>query len=152
MGLLSQKSNEYEEMRAANLAEQARAVSQAGMVDAKLKLAKDPIFLQMEAEGQKLKVYSEDIQDFDGNVHGSYTVTVDTSGALDPYKVIRVTSVGLVGSRNDPSAKYTIYGELDVSLYLRNLDPTSTDQIPNPTYFEWLLFKEGSIPSEFELP
>ncbi len=147
VGLLSQKANQYDEMRRANQSTQARALAQAGLVDARLKLSKDPSFPPARPSGDAQFTYSQNITTTSGQLAGSYTVVVDSTKNQPPYHVIRVTSVGLVGSRVNPDGRYSIYGELDASRFMRD-DPTT----PNPNFYRWALVREQSRPVDLIIP
>ena len=141
VGLLSQKANQYEEMRRANDSARARALAQAGLVDARLKLSKDLTFPPLRPSGDAQFTYSEDLLDSGGLPAGSFTVIVDSTKNQPPFQVIRVTSIGLAGERTNPSARYFIYSELDVAKFLRSDDTT-----PNPNYYQWALVREQARP------
>lgn len=141
LGLLSQRSNLYEEMRRANDAAQARALAQAGMVDAYIKLVKDPSFPQSRPSEDARLTYTETVRDTTGRRVGAYTVVVDTSRRTAPFMVVRVTSTGSLGEGTNPSGRYMIYGELDVSKTLRE-DP----EAKNPHYYKWSFLREQSRP------
>lgn len=145
IGLLSQRANQYEEMRRANEACQARALAQAGLVDVKLKLSKDRSFPPARPNGETRFTYSETMTDVDGNEVGRYVVTVMTDTLLEPFYVMRVESIGLIGTEGaNPRARYVIYGELDLAKTVRN----DENQTPNPNYFRWLYFQEGDRPTD----
>jgi hypothetical protein len=143
IGLLSQKSYQYEEMRRANDASQARALAQAGMVDAKLKLLKDQGFPPARPHGETTFSYNEEVTNFDGQVVGAYAVKVFTDASEEPFHVLRVESVGLLGGTSNPRARYQIYGELDIAPVVRN----DTLKTVNPNYSRWHYFQEGSRPT-----
>lgn len=93
---------------------QARALARAGLEDARVKLEKDYRFPPPSAQDQTVFTYSEDVTD-GATVVGHYTVSVNTTYENGPYTVIRITSVGVVGSRANPSAQATIHADLDAS-------------------------------------
>ena len=144
IGLLTQKSHQYEEMSQANNAAQARALAQAGLVDVRTKINKDVTFPPARPSSDKTLTYSEDIHDLDGNLVGSYTVKIDATWQDKPFEVLQITSLGLVGDRAKPKARYTIYAEVDTARFLREV---TTEDKPNPRYYDWTFLKEGSRPS-----
>ncbi len=147
MAFLSQKSAQYEAVVKSGLANQARAIAQAGLVDFKLKVAKSRSFPPPRPKGQTLYSYTEDFSDIDGRPHGFYTITCDSKLDRTPYWLLQVTSEGVLGSRAEPRARFRIYGELDLSSTLRNA-PSQ----PNPTYRQWILFRDGDLPDQSLIP
>ncbi len=147
LGLLSQRSNLYEEMRRANDAARARSLAQAGMVDAYIKLVKDPSFPPSRPSDDARFTYGETVVSTSGERVGNYTVVVDTSRKSEPFFVIRVTSTGVLGNSLDPSGRYTITGEIDLSKTIRG-----APELPNPEYYKWVFQREQSRPAELMLP
>lgn len=113
---------------------QARAVARAGMEDARAKLEMDLDFPPRGAEDQLVFTYSEDVTDVSGTLVGSYTVTIDVRWRREPYQVLRITSEGQVGPRDEPFARSVLRAHLD----LLDTDPT--------THFRYLRWEdEGSL-------
>jgi len=104
---------------------QAKALAQAGMEDARVKIERDLDFPPQRSEDQSKFSYRETLTDSTGVNLGSYVVTIDLAHAGPPYHVLRVRSRGLVGPNPAlPTGTCTIYAEYDV----RPVDPVT----PNP--------------------
>jgi Tfp pilus assembly protein PilV len=98
LGFLSSNSPRYNASVYARTSAQARALAEAGMEDARVKLQKDPGFPPRVSAAQSTYAYREVVRDLGGQVVGSYVVTLDWTYAVAPYHVITVTSQGLVGT------------------------------------------------------
>ncbi len=128
MILLGQRAAQY---RAAALAPKtalARALAQAGLEDARVKLEKDLNFPPPGDLNQVLFSYEEAVRDLDGQLVGHYFVTVDgrhrvpeqPPAAYAPSLVV-VTAMGRAGP--DPEAPEAVYGlrmEVDVDDYYQD--------------------------------
>ena len=124
MGLMTSQVSNYRGVHSAEDAAMALCLAQSGLEDARLKLERDPLFpprgdgnLMDQDSGDKpqeqtLFTYSEDIL-VNGSRIGSYRVSIDTS-FVPSYQFVRVTSNGLVGSSEAPSAQRTLKVDLDV--------------------------------------
>lgn len=147
----------------------ARALAEAGLEDARVKLERDLAFPPPGGEDQEVFSYTEDV--YDGTTRlGSSTVTVDTTWETTPYAVIRITSRGIAGPAEDPLAVRELVAELDVapdtgrtlphpqivyrerpSKPLENwfADPKDASGDPttvNPNYFRYLLWVDRGNP------
>lgn len=114
---------------------QARALAEAGLEDARVKLEKDMAFPPAGADDQLTYSYSEDVLDPDGRLVGSFTVLLDRTYAKRPYNVLVLRSVGTVGPRtlDPPGPQHRIRAEL-------LLDQAS------PKYFQFVSYRdEGSL-------
>lgn len=130
LGLLTQKSRQYQSAARQRQAAQARAVAQAGLVDFEIKKRKDHSFPPRRAEGANHFSYSES---FAG---GTYQIEVDSSVSNSPQSLLLVTSQGQVGE-----ARFVIYGEFDISPTSRS-DPNQ----PNPRFHNWVHLAEQERP------
>ena len=93
----------------------AKAFAESGLEDARVKLDKDPDFPPPGREEQNSFSYSEDMSDLSGNFLGYYEVTIDTTYAVEPYSILRITSVGRVGPRDKPRGQHVLRAELDIA-------------------------------------
>lgn len=114
MGLLAGNAAGYSGAAQARRAAQARAVAEAGLEDARLKLERDVDFPLPGSGDEKTFSYSEDFPDASGNAWGSYEVTIDSTW-LKAYSVLVVTSVGTVRYGPDDVARRKLTAEMDVS-------------------------------------
>ncbi len=149
MALMGRRAPQYEAAQQANLEIQARALAEAGIADARVKLEKDPNFPPVGDRDQKIFSYSEPVFSLQppGDLVGYYLVTVDTRWA-DPQEslsqnfpaVITVISTGVLGpeTTNSPGA-CRIKMELTLD---PNFPPTQSMRIT-----DWV--QEGGLP---ELP
>ena len=113
-------------------AAQARALAEAGMEDARVKLDKDPDFPPAAGDEQPEFAWSEELLDADGQPVGYYEVEVRSTHAVYPYSVLEITSVGRVGPRASPVSQHAIVAELDIS------PMDHGDQaLPNPELFRF---------------
>ncbi|MHC9539749.1 MAG: hypothetical protein AB9903_09515 [Vulcanimicrobiota bacterium] len=142
MAFLTVKSMRYKGSAMAGAYAQVSAIAEAGIEDARIKIAKDPEFPPPGDKDQNVFCYSESVLDIDGTtLIGTYTVTIDSSMNYPPYLVIRITSTGLAGPLEEPYAKKTIETELDMSEKLRD-NPAAV----NPNFFRFINWKEsGSL-------
>ncbi|MEW6282898.1 MAG: hypothetical protein AB1758_30075 [Candidatus Eremiobacterota bacterium] len=142
LGFLGKRSAQYAGSRYGVEAAQARAIALAGLEDARVKLSKDLRFPPPGAVDQLSFTYTETFFDLDGTTPvGSCTVTVLTHHSGAPYRVLQVTSVGVVGPADEPSARRRITAELDISPTVRG-----GGAVPNPGFFQWMNWTdEGSF-------
>lgn len=133
VAMLSSQSMAYRGAAQARAGQQALALAQAGLEDARSKLEKDPFFPPPGALDQKSFTYTEDLTDLDGKAAGRYQVTIDRTRAAEPYLILTVTSVGIQGEGTENSARKRLTAELDVSKTLRT-DPT----LKNPNCYRIL--------------
>lgn len=136
MAFLYRRQAQYRAAQAAPWQAQARALSQAGLEDCRVKWQKDPIFPPRSSEDQLYFNYTESLKDDGGAVVGNFAVTVDFRMAGPPYKVARVTSVGILLADGKTVAEHKIMAEFDLSDVLRG----TTD--PNPKYFQYINWKD----------
>ena len=141
IALLSQKTSQYDASARRLEATQARQLAQSGLLDCRLKLAKDRTFPPLSGKSNDSFNYSEEVTDLDGNPVGSYTVTVDFSLNRSPYYICQVQSVGWLGDRAAPRSTYRVYGELDMSRQLRSNSSQS-----NPDFRHWMHYLEAEMP------
>ena len=141
IGLLSQKTSQYDAAARRLEASQARQLAQAGLTDCRLKLAKDLTFPPLSGKSNDNFTYTEDLTDLDGNSLGSYSVTVDFALDKAPYFICQVRSQGWLGERAAPRSTFAVYAELDMSRTLR-----SNSAQPNPNYRRWVHYLEEEVP------
>ena len=60
--------------------------------------------------------YLEFLEDSDGNVVGSYQVTIDLRALRRPFRVLVVRSTGRVGAFENPEATRTVEMEVDMEI------------------------------------
>ena len=121
MAFMGKRAAQYRGAFAMQKGIRARALAEAGLEDARVKLDKDVSFPPPGDRDQTLFTYSETVRDSAGQVVGSYTVTVDSRWKVpqnppDPNSpsVILVTSVGnLGGDPARPEATYALRMEID---------------------------------------
>lgn len=129
MGLFEQSKECYRGASDLTAGERARALAWAGLEDARLKLALDPDFPPTLAAGQPRFCYSEELPELDGSPLGFYQVQLDASWR-DSHDLMRITSVGLLGSLDQPTARVQLSADLDLS-------PA------RPTLFQLVHFQDG---------
>lgn len=125
MGLMTSQVSNYRGVHAAEEAAMALCLAQSGLEDARLKLERDGLFpprgdgnllkpdTGTKPQDQSLFTYSEDIS-LDGKRIGAYRVSIDAS-FLPGYKFVRITSNGLVGPTEAPTAQHVLKVDLDVA-------------------------------------
>lgn len=104
MVLLGQRAAQFRGAALVPKTAQARALAQAGLEDARVKLEKDLNFPPPGDQNQTIFVYNEPVRDLDNVLVGYYVVTVDSRrrtplqppNPLEPSLVV-VTSVGRLG-------------------------------------------------------
>lgn len=117
MGLLGSRVARYRGANESLAAAKAQAIAEAGMADARTKLDKHLFFPPPgESEEQLIFSYAEDFSEPGGKVLGSYEVTIDKRWSVEPYQLIVVTSVGVLGEAEDPEARRSIRAELDLGV------------------------------------
>ncbi|MBS2037872.1 hypothetical protein JST97_23000 [bacterium] len=136
LAFLYRRQAQYRAAAAAPWQAQARALCQAGLEDCRLKWQKDPDFPPRSSEDQQYFNYSEELKDDSGLAIGRFAVTVDFRLAAQPYKLARVTSVGIVPASGAPVAQHKIMVEFDLSDVVRGTSD------PNPKYFQYINWKD----------
>lgn len=115
LGYLSGNSPRYNASVYAKSSAQAKALAEAGLEDARVKLQKDPRFPPIGDATQTTFAYRETLQDLDGQLAGSYVVTLDWTYLVAPYYVVVVTSQGLVGpDPAKPTGNCVLHAEFDL--------------------------------------
>jgi hypothetical protein len=114
LGFLSQRRAQYEAARNAGLSSAARAIAEAGLEDAKIKLQMDWDYPSLAGEGQPSSSYIEMLEDSSGTVVGSYEVSVGLQAYREPFLVLVIRSTGRVGDMADPEAVRTLEMEVDM--------------------------------------
>lgn len=136
LGLLTQKSRQYEAAARVREAAQARALAQAGLVDFEIKMRKDPSF-PPRRRGEAISfTYTEELMEPGGGTAGRYKVQILSDYEKVPFQFLRVISTGEKGQ-----ASYSLYGEWELSPTAR---PDSSQ--PNPDFMTWLHIVEQEIP------
>jgi type II secretory pathway component PulK len=134
MGLayLTQKVHLYRASSAAGASSAAKALAEAGLEDARIKLEKDPTFPPGDRETQTVFSYSEVLTQVGSPEQvGTYSVTVDLS-RLRQQSVIMITSTGTVGDTPEQAARRSLYAEIDVS----------GDIDTNPKFFRFITVED----------
>ncbi len=141
MGFLSQHTSGRLASRRAVLAAQARELARAGLENARAKLNCDLKFPPRGEAGESY-VYCETLQDIGQGVPvGSYEVTLDMDLMAPPYEILKVESLGWVGTRQLPEAYHRLSAEIDVATRDRG-NPALT----NPRLGQWLNFWDQGGP------
>ncbi|MFN8609355.1 MAG: hypothetical protein U0931_17585 [Vulcanimicrobiota bacterium] len=137
-GELGRQAEQYRAARLVSQSAQARGLALAGLQDFLAKWNRDYDFPPRPPQGAAYFTYLEELDDFQSPEKiGSYRVTVDESYKLAPYKILRVTSEGVVGPSDRPQCLWRIVATLDVS-------PKSRTGIgPNPHLGNWIEWREG---------
>lgn len=128
MILLGQRAAQYRAAALASKTAVARALAQAGLEDARVKLEKDLNFPPPGDQDQTVFTYDEPVTDFDGSVVGFYFVTVDSRHRIPtqppaPYEpsVVTVTAMGRAGADpKEPEAVYSLSMEVEVDDYFED--------------------------------
>lgn len=116
---------------------QALSLAEAGLENARAKLAKDVKFPPVPSPEQPYFSCSEAVYDIDNTVVGVFQVHIDQELEQAPYFVYRITSVGTLGDLARPLAQTRLYEEVDNCPFDR-LDPA----VPNPRRYQVLLREE----------
>ncbi|MEW6278650.1 MAG: hypothetical protein AB1758_08525 [Candidatus Eremiobacterota bacterium] len=141
MAFLGSSAGRNRAAASAELSAQAYWVARAGLDDALTKLATNLRFPPRGADDQTVFSWSEDLTDASGAVMGSYTVMVDQTWTVAPYRVARITSVGRAGQRDAPMAQRVLRADLDLAQDVRGSPGT-----PNPDLFRLLDLRDsGSL-------
>lgn len=114
MGFLAQRRGEYAAALEHVRRSQAAALADSGLQDALGKLAKDVGFPPLRSDDQGSFVYLEEVFDAAGDSVGFFQVTIDVRYQFRPYRVLRITSRGMVGDRKKPTSTVTRKAELDI--------------------------------------
>lgn len=124
LGFLSSNSPRYNASVYARSQAQARALAEAGLEDARVKLQKDNAFPPVTHASQTRFSYREELTDSSGDVIGSYVVTLDWTYLVAPYYIVTVDSQGLVGSNPaQPLGNCVLHARFD----LRPIDPATAN-------------------------
>lgn len=137
LGVLTVQSRAYAQAHALQLSEQARALAEAGLEDALLKLERDPLFPPLMTPDQVEFTYHETLIRSDGTPAGSYRVTLDTSRQDAPYYLLRILARGRIGPDSAPLAERVLSLDIDLSAE----DRTNPSQ-PNPRLWTVLHFHD----------
>lgn len=129
LGLFEQSKELYRGASDLTAGERARAIAWAGLEDARLKLAMDPDFPPRLAVDQNRFSYGEPFDELDGSPLGFYQVELDTTWS-QTHRVMRVGSVGLLGSLDNPLARVRLTADLDL-------------EEARSTRFRWIHFQDG---------
>ena len=114
VGFATSRQRRYSAAARAVALAQAKALAQAGMEDARLKIERDVAFPPQVSLDQTSYSYVENVTAGTTTL-GHYVVTVNTAFAVPPCYTLRVQSEGMVGDSNKPSATFTIAAEFDIS-------------------------------------
>lgn len=135
MGFLGQHTSGRLASRRAVLAAQARELARAGLESARARLNCDIHFPPQGETGQSYR-YSEAVGE-----QGFYEVALDRDLMAPPYEILRVQSLGWVGSRQLPEAYHRLSAEIDLAVRDR-LQPANL----NPNLHQWLNFRDQGAP------
>lgn len=136
MGFLGKRGGQYQAALEQARAAQARALAEAGIEDAMLKLNKD-LFFPPPGDGEQTQFsYSEELRDVGGELVGTYFVTVDSRRASSPDppdpsypSVFLVESRGVLGKDPEhPLAVVRVRMEVD----LDEGDPQGVEENAEP--------------------
>lgn len=147
VGFIALRGLEYGSVSELQDRAQARELAMAGMEDARVKLEKDPFFPPVGGFGQYTFTYSEDVFDPEdaSRLIGLFTVTVDNRQKEEPFRLIRIQSIGQVVDRRAPDAPvratYRILAEIDVASFERG---GSLGQA-NSRLYQYLDWKEQDV-------
>ncbi|MFN8608412.1 MAG: hypothetical protein U0931_12820 [Vulcanimicrobiota bacterium] len=125
MILLGQRAAQYRASVLASKTAVARALAQAGLEDARVKLEKDLNFPPPGDQNQVVFSYDEPVTDLDGKLVGYYFVTVDSRHrtplqppAPNEPSIVVVTAMGRAGQDpKEPEAVYALSMEVEVDDY-----------------------------------
>lgn len=129
LGMLGVKKGSYSSSRSAPQAIQARSLARSGLGDVWTKYSKDPTFPGGLGDDQIRFSYREDVEDFDGEIIGSYVVTLDRTDRYT-HNLIRIESTGISGTVEAQTTHHTIYAELQTL----------------PGDFRFKVWQEGTVP------
>lgn len=116
IGFLGRGLGRYRTAQETAGASQARALAMAGIEQTRVKLDKDFDYPPQSAIDQQVFSYSEEVRDVDGNVVGSYLVTLDWRYAEEPFLLLIVRSQGRVGPPDaPPEYRRTLVAEIDLA-------------------------------------
>ena len=136
IGYVTSRQRRYSAAARALILAQARALAQAGMEDARLKIERDASFPPQTSADQTNYSYSEAVNSTTGTVLGRYVVNINTTYAAAPYYTLRVQSEGLAGpNSNKPTGSFTISAEFDLS-------PLSAGNSRNPNQYRIVNWSE----------
>lgn len=133
LGVASQGASRYQQAAWMEKQVAARALAEAGLEDARVKLLKDWAFPPPTSLLSSSFTYTEQVQDLDGNLVGTYTVELDYALMPDPHRIMKVRSTGELGPPGERRVRRTLEAEVDMSATLRS-SPTT----PNPDYVHFL--------------
>ena len=113
MAFLTQQSHLFGASSQAQFSVVARALAEAGLEDARVKLEKDPNFPPPADPNQPVFTYSEQVTNITNTENiGQYSVSIDVS-KRESNEIIAVTSIGSVG--DNANTQRVLYAELDLS-------------------------------------
>lgn len=141
LGLLGSRALRQAGTRQQQEAAQAAWLAQAGLEDARVKLAKRLDFPPPGAMDQTTYSYSERLVDSRGAEVGHYVVTLDSTQLHEPFYLLRITSEGMVGPRQSPRASRVLTATLD----LRGDDRFGEGLPTSPRLFQWVDWNDGGI-------
>ena len=129
LALLGLRKGGYASSQAVANSIQARSMARSGVADIWIKISKDPLFPSGAGDDQVQFSFREDVTDNNGDLVGSYRVTMDRTDRLT-HNVLRIESTGTAGALTDEGSQYTIYAEL----YTETGD------------FRFKVWQEGTVP------
>jgi hypothetical protein len=141
MGFLGQREGQYRAAQEQIYFLQARVLADAGLEDALGKLAKDIEFPPIRSRDQGVFSYQEFMRDSNGDVVGSFRVSIDANYRDRPYSILRIHSVGNLGPEDDPLARVKRVLEIDMASTARAFN----NGTPNPNLFNINFTKTNSL-------
>ncbi|MCA9790419.1 MAG: hypothetical protein KC910_01435 [Candidatus Eremiobacteraeota bacterium] len=133
LGVASQGARRYQQAAWMEKQVAARALAEAGLEDARVKLLKDWAFPPPTSMLSDSFGYTEQVQDLDGNLVGTYTVELDYELMPDPHRLLKIRSTGELGPPGERRVRRVLEAEVDMSATLRTNAAT-----PNPNYIHFL--------------
>jgi Tfp pilus assembly protein PilX len=142
LSFLGKRATQYQRVSSAQEAAQSRALAQAGMEDAIMKLERDLLFPPL-SEDQAVISYTEELVAGGARI-GAYTVTIDGRYRSAPYLFLLVTAVGESGpDAGSANTRRTFTAEIDLSLLERyDYDSDGDFDDPNPYYRKVINFND----------
>ena len=140
MAELGRQPYQYGAARRAILSAQARTLAESGLRDFQTKWAHDLDFPPALPEGSERFSYEEEVRDWQsGQLLGYYRVNLDAQWRWAPYRVLQVTSQGIVGPSDNPTCLYVIDALLDIEPDRR------TGAGSNPFFGRWIEWRESAL-------
>lgn len=141
MGLMSSQQARYRAAVHSVDSAQALCLAEAGLEDVRVKLEKDRAFPPEAADDQSSFSYSETMSGA-GQELGSYYVEIDWSYDVAPYYLLKITTIGCVGPRENPRAQRVLRAELQRVSNQSNVSVLPAN--PADVTFRWVSLQDLS--------